>query len=111
MLLYVVNYCVYYYLFWFLNFNYIVSGSIGFGIGAVTGYICNRYWTFKSSISFIKGGLKYLLIQFLCLAVYLLTLSLVVNYLGISKLYSPYFGIFVTTFLNFFLSKRLLYAK
>lgn len=42
----IINYCLFYVLYKFLNINYIIASSIGFMAGVFAGYNLNRIWTF-----------------------------------------------------------------
>ena len=101
-----VNYCIFLLLFATYHIHYITAGAIGFLAGAVLGYILNRTWTFNSKLSIGSTSLYYLFVQMICLLIHLVMQHMVVIIFCIDYVYSQFFGIVVTTFFNFFLSRR-----
>lgn len=106
-----LNYIIFYACFSELGMHYAAAGIIGFFSGAISGYLFNRLWTFKSDVPFTDGMIKYFLVQCICVSAHLLTQTSVVWLFAIPKLYSQFFGIIVTTFLNFTLVSKLVYRK
>ena len=103
------NYAVFLFFLLSLKIYYLIAGALGFLVGAVIGFTLNRIWTFKSDICYKKGISKYLAIQLFCLLIHSLTQFSVINFFHISEILSQLAGIAVTTFLNFFLSKNLVF--
>tara|TARA_Y100000590_G_scaffold470720_1_gene668433 strand:- start:23047 stop:23475 length:429 start_codon:yes stop_codon:yes gene_type:complete len=104
-----INYFIFYSLLIGLNLIYYISGAIGFLSGAVTGFIFNRLWTFNSNIPVSTGLIKYLFIQLICLMAHVTTQITVTEIIGVPELLSQFIGILVTTFMNFFLIKNLVF--
>jgi len=105
------NYLLFYWCLVFLNFHYIISGTLGFILGALIGYQLNRSWSFKSKINYKKGLKKYLFIQLFCLILHNITLISVIEYLEIKDVFSQLAGIIVTTLINFYLIKKFVFKK
>ena len=106
-----INYGVFVLLLLALNLVYFVAGAIGFLSGAISGYFLNRLWTFKSKIPIARGFLKYLFIQLFCLGAHIITQISVTKILGVPEIYSQLAGIMLTTFLNFFISRAIVFKK
>jgi len=107
----VINYGVFILLFIAFNLIYFVAGAIGFLSGSVSGFFLNRLWTFKSKIPIARGFLKYLFIQLFCLGAHIITQISVTKILGVPEIYSQLAGIMLTTFLNFFISRAIVFKK
>jgi putative flippase GtrA len=104
-----INYGVFVLLFSTLNFLYFVAGAFGFVSGAVPGFFLNRLWTFKSDVPIAAGFLKYFIIQLFCLGAHITTQICVTEILGVPEIFSQLAGITVTTFLNFFISRAIVF--
>ena len=105
------NYLLFYVCLIYLNFHYIVSGTLGFILGALIGYQLNRSWSFNSKINYKKGLKTYLFIQLFCLLIHNITLISVIEYLQIKDVFSQLAGIIVTTLINFYLIKKFVFTK
>ena len=105
------NYLLFYVCLIHLNFHYIVSGTLGFILGALIGYQLNRSWSFNSKINYKKGLRTYLFIQLFCLLIHNITLISVIEYLQIKDVFSQLAGIIVTTLINFYLIKKFVFTK
>lgn len=105
------NYLLFYVCLIYLNFHYIVSGTLGFILGALIGYQLNRSWSFNSKINYKKGLRTYLFIQLFCLLIHNITLISVIEYLQIKDVFSQLAGIIVTTLINFYLIKKFVFTK
>jgi len=106
-----INYGVFVLLFLALNLVYFVAGAVGFLSGAVSGYFLNRVWTFKSKVPIGSGFLKYIIIQLICLGAHITTQIGVTKILGVPEIFSQLAGITVTTFMNFFISRAIVFKK
>lgn len=106
-----LNYAVFLLLFKEASVHYLVAGASGFFSGALLGYILNRTWTFQSKVPALTGAFKYLLVQCVCLAAHLATQASVIHLLAVPVVWSQLAGIMVTTFLNFFLSRKWVFAR
>ena len=107
----VINYGVFILLFIAFNLIYFVAGAIGFLSGSVSGFFLNRLWTFKSNVPIKAGFLKYFIIQLFCLGVHIATQIGVTEILGVPEIFSQLAGITVTTFMNYFISRALVFNK
>ena len=94
-----------------LNLVYFVAGAIGFLSGAVSGFILNRLWTFKSNVPIAAGFLRYFIIQLFCLGAHITTQIGVAELLGVPEILSQLAGITITTFMNFFISRAIVFKK
>ena len=106
-----INYGVFILLFLAFNLIYFVAGAIGFLFGSVSGFFLNRLWTFKSKIPIAKGFLKYFFIQLFCLGAHITTQISATKILGVPEIYSQLAGIMLTTFLNYFISRVIVFNK
>jgi len=106
-----INYGVFVLLLIALNLVYFVAGAIGFLSGAVSGFILNRLWTFKSNVPIAAGFLRYFIIQLFCLGAHITTQIGVAELLGVPEILSQLAGITITTFMNFFISRAIVFKK
>jgi putative flippase GtrA len=106
-----LNYAVFLLLFKETSVHYLVAGASGFFSGAGLGYILNRAWTFQSKVPALTGAFKYLLVQCVCLGAHLAAQSSVIHLFAVPVVWSQLAGIVVTTFLNFFLSRKWVFTK
>jgi len=107
----VINYGVFILLFIAFNLIYFVAGAIGFLSGAVSGFFLNRLWTFKSKVPIAEGFIKYFIIQLFCLGIHIATQIGVTELLGVPEIFSQLAGIAITTFMNFFISRAIVFKK
>ena len=106
-----INYGVFIVLFLEFDLVYYIAGAIGFLCGSVSGFFLNRLWTFKSNIPIKSGYLKYFIIQLICLGVHSSTQITVTELLHFPEIYSQLGGIVITTFMNFFPIRRIVFIK
>ena len=106
-----INYGIFILLLLKLNFVYFIAGAIGFFSGAISGFFLNRFWTFKSDVPITIGLYKYFNVQLFCLVAHLTTQIGVTKLFGISEILSQLAGVIVTTFINFFISKTIVFNK
>lgn len=106
-----LNYAVYWLLLEGAGLQYLVAGALGFLSGAVSGFFLNRKWTFAARVATGSGLARYLAVQLVCLGAHVLTQWTAAQAFGVPDRYSQFFGIVVTTFLNFFLSRALVFGK
>ena len=106
-----INYGIFVLLFLALNLVYYAAGAIGFLSGAVSGFFLNRLWTFKSKVPIAEGFIKYFIIQLFCLGVHIATQIGVTELLGVPEIFSQLAGIAITTFMNFFISRAVVFKK
>lgn len=105
------NYALYAVCLMLLGWHYLIAGALGFLLGAMIGYILNYRWTFKSNVAFGKGSIKYLSIQLFCLCLHMATQVAVVTWLYVPAIWSQLAGIVVTTFVNFGLSRKIVFGR
>ena len=105
------NYGLFLLLLAIINLNYLIAGASGFMCGAITGFILNRKWTFNSNICYKSGMTKYMAIQIFCLGLHILTQMISTNLFSVPEILSQFIGIAITTFVNFFLIRSLIFKK
>ncbi len=105
-----VNYLVYTFLLMIIHIHYLIAGVIGYLSGAVFGFIVNRKWTFKAKISNIYLAI-YLMINVFSMLVNTLIQWIAVEKLHIMPELSQFCGIAVTTFVNYFFTKKFVFSK
>ena len=71
----------------------------------------NRLWTFKSNAPIAAGFLKYFIIQLFCLGAHIATQIGVTEILGVPEIFFQLTGITVTTFMNFFISRAIVFNR
>lgn len=103
-----LNYGVFFLLFKIVGMYYLLSGALGFLAGAVLGFFLNRAFTFETQVADYQL-LIYVLINVLSLAVNVCIQGIVVNYFYFPEILSQCAGIVVTTFLNYFLLKKIIF--
>lgn len=104
-----VNYIIYAILLMGLHVHYLIAGVIGYMGGAVFGFIVNRKWTFKADIS------NYYLFIYLLINVFSMSVNALIQWFVVEKLHvmaelSQICGIAVTTFINYFLTKKFVFS-
>lgn len=104
-----INYIVFTVCLKFLNFHYILSGGIGFGVAVIPAYYFNSIWTFRDDSINVKKFIMYIYINIFTLILHFITIFIVVNFLDIVEVFSQLFGIAVTTFINFFLIRKFIF--
>ena len=103
-----INYVIFVGLLMQWKMNYLIAGAIGFFAGACFGFFVNRAWTFKQAVSHTQLAI-YLSINGMSLLVNMGMQWLAVNWLSIPEVWSQFFGIAVTTLMNYTLSKRFIF--
>lgn len=105
------NYSTYWLALEVASLHFLVAGWLGFLAGGVTGFLLNRKWTFRSSVPMASGISRYMAIQVFTLVAHSLTQWGVHVLFGVPEQYTQFFGIAVTTVLNFGLSRRLVFRR
>ena len=103
-----INYCIFILALVFLEIHYIISGLLGYLLGAVPIFFLNRYWTFKSNVSILKGFPIYIIINLISLSSHSLIQYISKEYLGVPEIYSQACGIFVSVIISFILVRKLM---
>jgi len=94
-----------------LGFFYLFSSVLGFVVGAFSGFTINFFWTFSNKFNFYQKFLKYFSIQVLNLFLTVLIVFLMVSQLSVHALISQSLAIIITTFTNYFLSRKLVFTN
>lgn len=102
---------VIYFLFNVLKFNYIVSNIIGYGFGLVNSFIWNKKWTFKSSRSYSKEIIPFLIVFGISYLANLITVVLSVETFKVYPNSAQIIGIFAYSTTNFLINKFWTFSK
>ena len=96
-----------YYIFIYINFNYIVANTMGFIVGVLNAYVWNSRYVFKNGENrdVIKSLTKVYASYGLTFALNTGLLFFMVNYLNISSYISPIINVFLIFPINFLLNK------
>ena len=97
------------YFFLILNTNILIASGLGFCAGAISGFCLNFYFTFNVRDRFMDRLIVYLIIQFFCLFITLMMVSILSLRLGFNPLISQLIAIISTTVINYYLSKRFVF--
>ena len=89
----------------------LAAGGLGFFCGAVVGYSLNRRFTFNSNVNYSNGAIAYLLVQLFCLAIHLVVMYFCINLASFRPAAAQVAGIAVTTLINFFLVRWLVFRS
>ena len=106
-----INYGVFFVFLALLEVNYLISGVLGFTCAVVPAFLLNRVWTFKSGVSIWRGFPIYLCISIFTLGIHSSIQWLVTEVAGVPEILSQFFGLAGTTFVNFFLVKKLVFSS
>jgi len=107
----ILNYLVFLILFYFLSVHYLIAGGSGFIAGVFLGFIFNKLYTFESSQKSSTTLPGYLLVYLFSLIFTIIALKLLVDFVGIDPLISNVFVICITTLINFFGTKILVFKN
>lgn len=107
----VLNYLVFLILFYYFSINYLFSAGAGFVSGVFVGFIFNKLYTFRSKDSTSKTIPLYFLVYLFSLVVTILGLKFLVESLGIKPLIGTAILIVITTIINFFGTKVLVFKN
>ncbi len=100
-----------YYVLLYIGIYYQVANICSFIVGSLNGYLWNRKWVFKVNGNNVKSLFKYYITY---LATWLLSTVLLftwVEILNISQLIAPIINVFITTPINYILSKKWTFKK
>ena len=103
-----INYCIFILALVFLTIHYIIFGLLGYLLGAVPIFFLNRYWTFKSNVSILKGFPIYIVINLISLSSHSLIQYISKEHFGVPEIYSQACGIFVSVIISFILVRKLM---
>ena len=92
-----------------MGLSYLYAGVLGFLFGAMTGFILNQKFTFKSSINIFTSFSAYFFLQCGCLIVNGCIQFIVVEYFLMPIKWSQLPAITVTLFLNYMISKKFIF--
>lgn len=84
----------------------VVSNGVGYGAGVLNSFIWNRQWTFRSSVGWVGGAIRFGVVFGIC---YLLQLALLVYVLNPHLPIDPYYNQLIAmafyTVINFLMNK------
>ncbi len=105
----ILYYILFILLFYFLKVHYILAAGIAFAIGVAVGFFFNRMLTFNSQFKSFKYIIKYFSINLFSLGFTLIALKFLVEFLKIYPLVSTILLMPITTLINFFGIKLLVF--
>ena len=106
-----LNYSIFILALVVFEIHYLISGLMGYVFPMIPIFFLNRYWTFKSNVSIIKGFPIYIIINIITLSSHSLIQYLSKEYVGVPEIYSQACGIFVSTIISFTLVRKLMTSK
>ena len=80
---------------------YLLASAIGFGVGAVNGFLLNRRWTFRGHVGDARTPLRWTVVQGCGLGLNEALLYLWVDGVGLDKLLGQVFATGVVTVVTF----------
>lgn len=83
------------------NANYAVANVIGYLLGFLNSYVCNKLWTFKSMGSVKKETVRFIAVTVICYLLQLGFLVVLKEVLGINKNLAQLMAMVFYTFINF----------
>ena len=93
-------------------FNYLLSSSIGYIAGLISGFIFNKKWTFQfRDQTNSTEVIKYIIVYFLSLVLSLYVLNILVDNMEIDARIANIFVIILTTVTNFLGLKFYVFRK
>jgi putative flippase GtrA len=106
-----LNYLIFLYLLLYLELDYKICGVCGFCIGGLVSFILNRRFTFKNKNFSFPQLSKFIFSQLLCVVIHTCILITCVAILNINSIIGQFFGLVVTTFVNFLFQKLWVFSK
>ncbi len=88
------------------NMHYLLASSIAFLLESVLAFFANRKWTFRTSIGFRHGYVKFLTIAFYSFFVVLLVTFGLVHFLAFHYVWARTVSTVITGFLGYFLDMK-----
>jgi putative flippase GtrA len=96
-----LNFAVYTLLLKVFDVWYLAAAAIGFGVGAVNGFLLNRRWTFDGHVGDAFTPVRWAIVQSCGLALNEVLLFLWVGVVGVDKLVGQALAIVVVTTVTF----------
>lgn len=90
-----------YFTFIYLGINYVLSLFISYIIGVTYSFICNKYWTFKSSDSIKKELPKFISVYVITFLLNSGILILFVEKFMLDKRIAQVFAMFIVTIISY----------
>lgn len=90
-----------YVLYKFFNFSYLLANAVGFTIGFINSFFMNKFWTFKSSNSFIRESILFIIVFLVCYLIQLLSIILLKNVLYDRIALIQFLGMIIYTIFNY----------
>lgn len=101
-----------YYLFIYLELNYMIANIIGYFLGSINGYIWSKGWVFKEAKATVKSSaFKYYMVYGSSLLISISAMYLFVKVLGISDKIAPLLTLCITVPYNFIFQKIWAFRK
>ncbi len=103
-----LNLAILYSLTEYLQVYYLASATVAFVLSATHNYLANKHWTFEEKIAdqFWNKYAQFLVVSTVSLALNLLILFVLVEFLHVHYLVGQLIATFVGVFINYFGNKR-----
>lgn len=99
----------YYWVFVYINVNYMISTIIAYLLASFIGFILNKKWVFKKKNESSNTIVRYYIVYGSALLLNLACMYLWVDILSISEYIAPIITLFITVPYNFILSRNWVY--
>lgn len=101
-----IHYCVFLFLYRFININYLVASVVGYSCGLLNSFILNKKWTFKTiNVRKDLELIKFIIVNVVALGVNIIGLKFFVEAMGIRPEISQIAAIGFSLVTNFFGNK------
>ncbi len=107
----VLNYLVFLVLFHYVGVFYVLASALGFISGTLLGFIFNKLYTFESRANSLVKLPFYFMVYTFSLIFTIVFISFLVEILRINPLVSNLIVMFITTLINFFGTKILVFKN
>ncbi len=92
---------------WFFGFHYLLSCAIAFIAESFIGFYVNREWTFRSSIHFKRGYIRFLIIALYSLIAILFITYGLITYLAFHYVWARTISSIVTGIIGYVLDLKI----
>ncbi|KAA8665198.1 GtrA family protein [Clostridium sp. HV4-5-A1G] len=88
-----------------INVNYIEANIIAYLLGIINGFICNKFWVFKSDGNTGTLFIKFIIVNSISIIFSSILLILFVNNLYFNKILSQLMSTIITGMFNYMMNK------
>ena len=104
-----INYLTFLFFLFQLGLEYRIAGAIGFIVPIPIVFFINRSWSFQSDAKTITALPVYVLTNLTALGGHSATQSCSHEWFGVPQVYSQILGIAVSTAINYFLARKVVF--